>query len=374
MRSSNLIADISLFDVEVSSRTTWRHVQVTTRDGLTGLGEATLLEADADFLARLRQAGRSLLNQQPDIGALDPLFLQSDGLTGRTILSAYDQAITDLRAQIAGQPLHAFLGSEPLDAPLALYANINRATRNRNPDSFARNARAAADDGFRAIKIAPFDDLNPALCDTDEGRALIDAGLARIRATNNAVPDCELMVDCHWRLTPGAATALLPGLQEAGVSWFECPLPEEADAVPDLRALRRAANRLGMRLCGLETAGTWTDIAPFVEGGAYDLIMPDVKHACGLQNILEIGGRAREAGVGISLHNPSGPVAHLCSVHVMAALGSRERMEIQWNESPLFNQLTDPAPVITEGTCRPTESPGLGAVLLEDRVRTGVSA
>ncbi len=363
MTSENLISDISLFDVKINSQTTWRHVQLTTNEGLTGLGEATLHDTGPEFPERLLETGQSLKQKQPDIRVLDPLCLQEGGLACRTILSAYDQAICDLKAQIAGQPLHAFLGAKPLDASLSLYANINRATGSRNPENFADNARCAADNGFQAIKIAPFDGLDPTICDTEKGRDLIDAGIARIKATRKAVPDRELMVDCHWRLTPKAAFTILPELQDAGVTWFECPLPENAEAIPDLRLLRQDANRRGIRLCGLETAGTWTDIAPFIEGETYDLIMPDVKHACGLQNILDIGSKAKNLGVGISLHNPTGPVAHLFSAHVMAALGSRERMEIQWNESPIFFDLIDPAPVITTGTCRPTDTPGLGAVM-----------
>lgn len=222
MTSANLIADISLFDVEVNPRTTWRHIQLTTNGGLTGLGEATLHDTGPEFPNRLLETGQSLRQKQPDISVLDPLRLQEGGLACRTILSAYDQAI----------------------------------------------------------------------CDTEQGRDLIDAGIARIKATREAVPDQELMIDCHWRLTPKAATSLLPELQDAGVTWFECPLPENAGTIPDLRLLRQDANRRGVRLCGLEKAGTWTDIAPFVEGETYDPIMPDVKHACGLQNILDIGSRA----------------------------------------------------------------------------------
>ena len=365
MTSANLIADISLFDVEVNSRTTWRHIQLTTNGGLTGLGEATLHDTGPEFSSRLLETGQSLRQKQPDISVLDPLRLREGGLACRTILSAYDQAICDLQAQIAGQSLHAFLGAKPLDSSLALYANINRATGDRSPENFAQNARCAAENGFQAIKIAPFDGLDPTICDTEQGRDLIDAGIARIKATRKAVPDRELMVDCHWRLTPKAAASLLPELQDAGVTWFECPLPENAETIPDLRVLRQDANRRGVRLCGLETAGNWTDIAPFIEGETYDLIMPDVKHACGLRNILDIGRRAKTMGVGISLHNPTGPVAHLFSAHVMAALGSSERMEFQWNESPIFFDLIHPAPVITTGTCRPTDTPGLGAVMLD---------
>ncbi|WP_421726083.1 mandelate racemase/muconate lactonizing enzyme family protein [Bauldia sp.] len=373
MTMPHRIANIRLTDVVVNQRTTWRHVELMTESGLTGVGEATLDDAGPDYSARLLEAGQQILDRPLATDALDPLRLRLRDLQGRTILSALDQAVADLRAQIACQPLCVLLGAGPTDILLPLYANINRATAIRTPRAFAQNARSAADEGYQAIKLAPFDGLTPELCDKEEGHVLIDAGLARIRATREVVPVCDLMVDCHWRLTPTAATALLPPLRDLGVTWLECPLPETTDAIPELRALRDAANRHDMRLCGLETAGDWAEFAPFVEGGAYDVIMPDVKHAGGLESLLNTGRRGRAAGISVSLHNPSGPVAHLCSTHVMAALGGHERMEIQWNESPIFNQITSPAPITEAGACRPTSTPGLGATLNESAAQQWAS-
>lgn len=368
------IAGAELTSVRVSPRTTWQHVQLRTEDGRTGLGEATLEFAQADFSQRLLTRARQVIEGDLAGDPLGSLRRQQMDLTERTILSALDQAVTDLKSQVARQPLYQYLGAGKADIALPLYANINRATRDRSPAGFAANAGAALADGFQAIKVAPFDDLTPDLCRTDDAKSLIHAGLDRLRATRDAIGDHELMVDCHWRFTVDAAEALMPALREFGVVWLECPLREALEALPDIARLRRAANRHGMRLCGLETAGGWDEVEPFVAAGAYDLIMPDVKHAGGLTTILEIARLAQAAGTAVSLHNPSGPVAHLCSVHVMAALGSDERLEIQWEESPLFHQLTDPPPVVEDGTCCPTTSPGLGASLRENAGALGVPA
>ena len=368
------IADADLTSVRVSPRTTWQHVRLRTEDGRTGLGEATLEFAEADFSQRLLDRARQLIGGDLAGDPLEPLRRPRMDLTERTMLSALDQAVTDLKAQAAGQPLCRYLGAETADIVLPLYANINRATQDRSPAGFAANAAAALADGFQAVKVAPFDDLTPELCGTDDAQPLIRAGLDRLRATRDAVGAHDLMVDCHWRFTVEAAEALMPALRETGVVWLECPLPETLETLPDIAKLRRAANRHGMRLCGLETAGGWEEVEPFVAAGAYDLIMPDVKHAGGLDTILEIARLAQAAGTAVSLHNPSGPAAHLCSVHVMAALGTGERLEMQWEESPLFHQLTDPPPVVEDGTCRPTTSPGLGTSLRENAGALGVPA
>ena len=375
MGRAHRLTHAELADVAVSDRTVWRMVVLTTESGLAGHGEATLDDEEPDFPQLLERAARSLIGNDVDACEVGSALggIPAD-LAGRTIRSCLDQAICDLRAQIAGKPVSAFLGGEA-DAPsIPLYANVNRATVRRSASSFAASAAAAAGEGYRAIKIAPFDGLTPELCGTRDGALLIDAGLERVRAVAEAVPDCALMIDCHWRFTPDAAMSLVDALSEAGIVWLECPLPETADAIAPLKRLRGAANAGGMRLCGLETCGGWDDVRPFVEAGAYDVIMPDVKHAGGLHTILDVAARARAAGVAVSLHNPSGPVAHLFSAHVTAALGGDERMEVQWNESPLFFAITDPPPVLDRGTCRPGRSPGLGAGLKLPTQRRGGSA
>lgn len=365
MRSVHRINSARTSAVIVSDRTVWRMVALTTDTGLTGVGEATLEGVGDAFARRLSKAANELVGcdiVEEDACAI--LQNMRQDLTERTIRSALSQALCDLAAQIADRSIAAYLGAEPPDRRITLYANVNRATKSRNPEAFAANARAAASEGFGAIKLAPFDGLMSRLCETDEGKELIEAGLKRIRAVADAVPSCDIMVDCHWRFSPDAATALIDPLAEIGVTWLECPLTETRDAIRDLKALRTATNRRGIRLAGLETAGAWDDVGPFVGGGAYDVIMPDVKHAGSLQTILDVGKKAQAAGVSVSLHNPAGPIAHLCSTHVMAVLGGAEKMEVQWRESPLFFKLTDPAPSFENGACRPGRDPGLAARLI----------
>ncbi len=364
MTDRQRIVDTAFSDVKVGERTTWRHVVLATDGGLLGIGEATIGDAAPDFSTELRRAAALIVGRPVDAETLRPLApMRRRSLPERTIRSALDQAVRDLRAQIEGLPLFRHLAPDATRRVCSLYANVNRRTRDRSASGFAASARAAAEAGFAAIKCAPFDGLAPALCAKDRGAELIAAGLERLRAAAAAAPGCEMMVDCHWRLSEKAAHALLPALSEIGVVWFECPLPEAPSAVPELRALRAAANRLGVRLSGLETFGGWDEVRPFVEGGAYDVIMPDVKHVGGLDALLDLARRAQTAGVAASLHNPSGPIAHLVSAHAAAALGSEERLELQWSESPLFFEITEPAPVVEAGACRPTETPGLGARL-----------
>src|SRR5262249_2324649 len=102
--------------------------------------------------------------------------------------------------------------------------------------------------GHTRFKLAPFDGLTPALCATPEGPHLIEAGLARIAAVRAAAGSAEVMVDCHWRFAEPAVLDLIAALAALGVTWLECPIPEDHSAPRALARLRRQANRRGMRL------------------------------------------------------------------------------------------------------------------------------
>lgn len=358
------IAKATVENIVVSNKTIWRHVVLETDSGLTGIGEASLDGASAGFDDALLGAARALCGRRVDDAILAPLAVLLDhGLEQRTIHSALDQAVCDLSAKIAGVTVAALLGQPTGAGAIPLYANINRTSVDRHPDAIAKNAALAAKEGFVGIKLAAFDGLSPELCGTPAGEDLIAAGLARLRAMAAAAPGAEIMVDCHWRFQTATALDLIPTLAEIGVTWFECPLPETADQIENLRSLRAAANGHGMRLCGLETHGDWDDVAPFVTAGAYDVIMPDVKHAGGLRTIAEIARRAAVHDVAVSLHNPSGPVAHAASLQTAAAIGGAERLEHQWHESDMFFSITNPAPVIQNGQAVANDRTGLGTAL-----------
>lgn len=350
-------------DVVVSDRTRWRHVLVTSQDGLTGVGEATLPASVEGFDEALSSALAVIEGRPLDAAFLDPLSsFAREGLAAATVYSAIDQAATDIRAQHAGVPVAEFLASDPAPS-VPLYANINRASIDRRPETFATNALKAEQLGYGAIKLAPFDNLTPAACGSEAGDQLIAAGVARVASVAEAVLGAEVMVDCHWRFSPAAAARTIPQLAELGVVWFECPLPETTETIDQLKALRELAQRYDMRLAGMEHFAGWEQFAPFVEAGAYDVVMPDIKHAGGYGAILKIAEKATAHGVSVSLHNPSGPVCHLASVHMAAAIGAQERLEQQVFESPRFFQITDPAPNTENGQAIPGRGPGLGTRL-----------
>ena len=101
--------------------------------------------------------------------------------------------------------------------------------------------------------------------------------------------------------------------------------------------------------------------------GLFDVLMPDIKHAGGYRGMLEIARVCDRHGVAFSPHNPTGPIAHLASIHSCAAAPAVLWLEHQWDESPLFERLIGgvAAPLV-DGAFVVPAAPGLGASL--DRV------
>jgi galactonate dehydratase len=350
--------------VNVTPRTNWCFLEVRTEDGLLGVGECTLSNHEGLLAAEAQRLAAAAVGQDArQRNRLARLIPHAPGgLVAATIVSAFEQALADLAARRAGQPLHLFLGGALRD-PVRLYANINRGAHPRSPDGFAGAARRAVADGFRALKLAPFEPLvwEDGFCETN--RAAYAEGLARIAAVREAVgPDIEVMVDAHWRFSPGGAAGLVEDLAEFRLYWLECPVAEANRA--EIRRLRGMANDRGMRLAGAESLAGLGAYRPLVETGCYDVLMPDVKHAGGLEEIRRIAALAQTAGVEIAPHNPTGPVCHAHSVHLCAVIPNFLFLEVQFGETEAFFDMVEGASLrFQQGAAPLPQAPGLGVGL-----------
>lgn len=341
---------MSVAVVRAAPATRWILVTLTGADGTAGYGEASLNGKEASVLAAF--SARAELVVGHDAGALPQRIAawEIPTLAEAAAASALDQAAWDLAARGRGVSVATALGGARR-AEMRVYANINRRTRDRSTAGFVASALAARDAGHEAFKIAPFDEVDLRRCTDGEGREAVAPGLARIAAVRSAVGARRLMVDCHWRLDAPTAAYVVDAAAELGLYWVECPLPETPDNLPAIRALRDRANRLGVKLAGCETMVREEGFRPFLEARAYDVIMPDVKYAGGLRTILAIEAAARRAAAAISLHNPTGPVCHAASLQVSGVLRDPDLLEMQFDETPVFDTLQSVSLPMARGGC-----------------------
>lgn len=363
MTAADRIERARLRVLRITDRTRWIFLELAFASGVTGLGEASLngrerllVDAALEHLPAWLAGG-----PLPDFDRPVPLPLAA-------VATAFDVASRDAAARREGEPLAAVLGA-PAEARISLYANINRRTRDRTPSGHAASAKDALAAGFSAVKIAPFDEVTPALSDDAEGRAALQRGLDRIGAVRAALGgERRLLVDCHWRFAPDLAWHLVEAVREHDLHWLECPVAETPANLALLGQVRRKLNASGTLLAGLEEFSGAPAFLAFAD--VYDVMMPDMKYVGGVGEMLRTGHALAERGVAVSPHNPTGPVCHAASLHLSAALPGFSMLEVQFDETPLFFDLVQPGlPGFSGGASDLPAGAGLGLDLDEERAK-----
>ncbi len=361
--TSQRIDAIDLRGVKVAPDTSWIFVSVKTADQV-GIGEASLLDRDAEVAAVAAQYSEQLIGQPVSSMARIFTSLPFATLPEASFSSAVMQALCDIDARTRQCSVAAVVG-EMQRTVIPAYANINRATRDRTPDGFAATARQAASEGYTAFKIAPFDEVQPDM-DRKEMAAAAVAGCQRVARVREVVGDnVRLMVDCHWRFSPQGSLDLVDALSELSLHWLECPMVENDDTLDSIKAVRDRANGVDMLLAGCEKSILQRGFDGFLKTGAYDVMMPDVKYAGGPHEMLEIEKLFGRYGVEFSPHNPTGPVAHVASAQICAALPDSGLLEMQFRETELFDQIVggNNPPVVDGNVMLDSDTRGWGLAL-----------
>lgn len=312
-------------------------VRVGTEDGLVGWGEAFGHGAVPATRAALDSlVGPMMLGHDAaDIAATMRRAHQAVHLYGRGgpmsyALSGIDIALWDLAGKRAGQPLHRLLGGG--GGPVRAYASLLRYT---DPAIVARNAAAAAAQGYRAIKLHEI--TEPA-----------------IRAAREAVgPGILLMNDANCPWTPDEACAIADALRPLDLHWLEEPVwpPEDHAALARVRAR-------GVPIAAGENAASLHDFRHMMEAGAVDIAQPSVTKIGGVTELRKVAALGEAMGVRVVPHCAYFGPGFLASLHLAAAMPERpmlERLFIDLDASP-FSPWTD----AVDGLMHVPDAPGLG--------------
>jgi galactonate dehydratase len=345
---------LELLESRVSDRTRWHFVILRDGDGVA-VGECSDSGNPVRLVAELTVLAQQMRGQDLQAGrtALVDAFARrvgqvrrADAFVTATLMGGLEQMLIDHASQAAGEPLWKWLGGST-PSPVPIYANINRMPGGREPGDLAAMARQAVKAGFTAVKCAPFDVAHP-------DRQLPAAGLSRLRAIREAVgDDIELKVDCHERLSLDEVHEVLPALEDLGISWLEDAVA--IDQVAQLRALRAATT---IPLAGGEFMFDPSEASTAVSERLVDVLMPDVKHAGGVEQVLSIARSASE--LAISPHNPSGPIATAASAQLFAACPNATELEYQFGETPWRSELVGGLEQVSDGRLHLDDRPGLG--------------
>jgi galactonate dehydratase len=370
------VTGFELLPLRATERTVWLIVRLRTDAGHTGLGEAsdafgfanTSKQDAARMESELRGFFAMIDGKSPlEIGAFreqGERIAAKGGLLTATAFSAIEQALWDLAGKALDAPTSTLFGGRLRDT-LAVYANVNRATRPRTPAGFAASAKAAVEDGFRSVKAAPFDGFPPKNAPFAAIEAAVENGIACVAAMRDAIgPQIELMIDCHSFFDVALAERVARRLEPQQLAWYEEPVPPER--VEETLEIRR---RIKQPMAGGEILYGVAGFAPLSRVRAVDVIMPDVKHCGGLLELTRIAAVAEHDGVTVAPHNPSGPVATAASVQVCAVVSNFRLLEFQWGEVEWRQDVLNPPERFKDGTIAVPDRPGFGVELNEKVVR-----
>jgi galactonate dehydratase len=156
-------------------------------------------------------------------------------------------------------------------------------------------------------------------------------------------------------MEPSEAIAVGRALASCNLLWLEEAVPRRY-----LDELSHVSDNVPMPTASAEAIFGLDGFRPFLTGRLVDVLMPDVKHAGGLRETVNIAQSARMGQFLIAPHNPSGPVATVASGHVCAAIPNFLILEYAWGEADWRADLLTPAEPIEEGYLVLSDAPGLG--------------
>jgi galactonate dehydratase len=358
MSSLMRITGVETTIVTATPKSHWIFVQLHTDESIGGIGEAQLSGSEAAVAAAIESLSRILIGRNPV--EIDASSLQipgrPGGLIAATAISAVEQALWDILGKSVELPVWRLKGNRLREA-VPLYANINRGVKDRSPHGMAQQAKRAIDDGFRAVKCAPFDGLERVNLRTLEGRKAMAIGLERVEKIRDAVgADILLMVDCHWRLDLSAAREVARELEPLQLTWLEDPLPTSD---PEGWAALKASTIIP--LAGGERATSVAEFLPLFSRRLLDIACPDVRYIGGVGALAVVAATAAALDIPVAPHNPSGPIGSVASGHVCLTLPNLFLLEFPWGECDWRNDLVGGAERIADGHLWLADIPGFGS-------------
>lgn len=333
-------------------------VSVYTDEGIVGWGSAFTNDALVEGA----------------LGVLEPLFLGEDprepervseklhantfwmgrgGAITHTI-SAIDIAMWDILGKATGQPVGRLLGGRYRDR-VRPYASLLM----QAPEPLTEKLLAVREQGFQAFKIGwgPFGRKDNA---TDE---------RIVRAAREAVgPQSLLMVDAggsdaFWRQGYKWAARTARMLADYDVYWFEEPLPP--DNLSDYILLRQNSP---ISIAGGEVLTRRQSFDPWIRGGAFDIVQPDVTKVGGISETRRIAWTAEDAGVRFIPHGWNTALGLAADLHLASASQNTDLVEYLTG-SPFIDTIVErPWKLDDMGMLAVPDGPGLGISLNLDAV------
>ncbi|MFE9248541.1 D-mannonate dehydratase ManD [Streptomyces sp. NPDC007088] len=359
-------------------------LKITTDEGLTGLGDATLNGRELAVVSYLRDHVAPLL-----IG-LDPHRIEDTwqslyrgaywrrGPVTMAAIAAVDVALWDIKAKAAGLPLYQLLGGASRDR-VATYGHAS----GRDIPELLDSVREKLALGYPAIRVqtgvpglktvygvggsaapeaaAPTAHPRPVIEDWDTAAYLrhLPGVFEAVRAEFG--PELPLLHDAHHRLTPLQAARLGKDLEPYRLFWLEDCTPAE-----NQEALRLVRRHTTTPLAIGEVFNTVYDYQSLITEQLIDYVRSAVTHFGGVSPLRKLFDFAAQYQIKSAVHGPEdiSPVGMAAAVHLDLAVHNFGIQEYS-GHTPLTDEVFRHAYTFTDGHLHPGETPGIGVELDE---------
>jgi galactonate dehydratase len=286
-------------------------VRITTDDGLVGLGQSACWAYPEAVHAVVTTFRDYLVGQDPRQIERHWQHLYRMGPFRGSVLSgavsAVDIALWDIKGQHLQAPIWELLGGKYRDK-IRLHLLMGGST----PDEVASNARAAAQDGFTAVK---FDPIPAGYGDMTQDR-LVRGVLERVAAAREtAGSDVDIILELHRKLTPLQA---LPVIEV--VAQFHPLFVEDPIQIDSIVSQAEIARRVATPIANGERLHTIWEFRELLVHGGSQYVRPDVGLAGGLTHCHKIAAIAESFHAAVVTHNFLGPVLTAAAVHLDTAI------------------------------------------------------
>lgn len=366
-------------------------LKITTADGLTGLGDATLNGRELAVASYLTEhvvpllMGRDARNIEDTWQFLYRSAYWRRGPVTMSAIAAVDMALWDIKAKATDMPLYQLLGGASRTG-ITAYGHAS----GRDTEELFDSIRHHLELGFRAIRVQTSvpgidtlygvptqpavpggraDDYEPAqrgpLPAEEDWNTR--AYLRHLPTVFEAVraefgPELPLLHDGHHRMTPIEAAKLGKSLEPYDLFWLEDCTPAE-----NQEALRLVRRHTTTPLAIGEVFNTVWDYQTLISEQLIDYVRSSVTHAGGITAMRKLLDFAAQYQIKSGIHGPTdiSPVGMAAALHLDLAIhnfGIQEYMP----HSALTGEVFRQSFTFEDGYLHPGEQPGLGVDLDED--------
>jgi mannonate dehydratase len=359
-------------------------LKLTTEDGVSGLGDATLNGRELAVAAYLQEhlvpllIGRDARRIEDTWHYLYKGAYWRRGPVTMTAIAAVDTALWDIQGKTLGVPVYQLLGGRARDQVL-VYGHANGSDIESTVEAVARYVAA----GYRAVRAqcgvpglpdtygvghgkpgATYEPAVPGLppesaWSTEKYLHVVPRLFERLRSELGS--DLHLLHDVHHRLSPVEAARLGKELEPHHLFWLEDPVPAELQE--SFRLIRR---HTVTPLATGEVFSSIYDCQELIREQLIDYIRTTVVHAGGLTHLRRIAHLAELHNVRTGSHGATdlSPVCLAAALHFDLSVhnfGIQEYMPHSADTDRVFPHSYR----FADGALHPGEAPGLGVDLDE---------